>query len=181
MADASVRPATPDDAVEIARIQAACWRRVYAGLLPDEALASVGSAEAEQSWRDAVDAPPSGRHRVLTALAGDVVVGFAALAPAADPDLLPAVDAELQALCVDPEHAGAGHGSRLVNATADVLRSAGFERIHVWLTGREPELRAFLERAGWADDGARRSLDLRGDDEVLVDQVRLRTSIAETA
>jgi hypothetical protein len=51
----------------------------------------------------------------------------------------------------------------------------------VWLTDRETDLRTFLEKAGWADDGARRSLDLRGDGEVLVEQVRLRTTIAEPA
>jgi hypothetical protein len=66
-----------------------------------------------------------------------------------------------------------------VNATADVLREAGFGHVHVWLTDRETDLRAFLEKAGWEDDGARRSLDLRGDGAVLVEQVRLRTVIAE--
>lgn len=181
MADASVRPAVPADAAEIARIQAACWQRSYAGVLPEEALAAVGSADSAQTWRDAVASPPSDRHRVLTALAGEVVVGFAAVSPAGDPDLVPRLDAELHALCVDPSRTGAGHGSRLVNASADVLRSAGFDHVHVWVTEREADLRSFLERAGWEDDGARRSLDLRGDGEVLVDQVRLRTTISEPA
>jgi GNAT superfamily N-acetyltransferase len=181
MADASVRPATPQDAPEIARIQAAVWAQVYRDVLPPATLDDVASAEAAATWRDAVGHPPSPRHRVLTALAGEDVVGFAALGPATDPDLAPDRDAELHALCVDPARTGAGHGSRLVNAGADVLRAAGFGSLHVWLTDRETGLREFLEKAGWADDGARRSLDLRGDGAVLVEQVRLRTVLAEPA
>jgi ribosomal protein S18 acetylase RimI-like enzyme len=179
MADASVRPASPDDAPEIARIQAAVWSEVYRSVLPPDALAAATSEESADTWREAVAAPPSPRHRVLTALAGETVVGFVALGPASDPDLQPDLDAELHALCVDPGATGAGHGSRLVNASADVLRGAGFGHVHVWLSEAENELRTFLEKAGWADDGARRSLDLRGDGEVLVEQTRLRTVIAD--
>jgi len=179
MADASVRPAVPADAGDIARVQAAAWSRTYAGLLPAEDLAAAGSDRAEATWRDAVASPPSERHRVLTALSGQQVVGFAALSPAADPDLVPAQDGELHALCVDPERAGAGHGSRLVNAAADVMRAAGFEHLTVWLTEREGPLQDLLQKAGWEPDGAARSLDLRGDGEVLVGQVRLRTRIGD--
>jgi ribosomal protein S18 acetylase RimI-like enzyme len=181
MADSSVRPATLDDVPQIARIQAAVWAEVYRDVLPADTLAAAGSEQAAQTWRGAVAEPPSPRHRVLAALAGDRVVGFAALGPAGDPDLVPQQDAELHALCVDPEHAGAGHGSRLVNASADVSRGAGFGHLHVWLSPAERGLRTFLEQAGWAADGATRSLDLRGDGEVLVEQVRLRTMLAEPA
>lgn len=179
MADVSVRPATPADAAAVARVQASVWSRLYVGLLPPDALAALDSPESVSSWRAAVTAPPTPEHRVLVALDGTEVVGFAAFAPAADPDLEPDTDAELQVLCVAPDHAGGGHGSRLVNASADVARDHGFEHVHVWLTEREDELRAFLGKAGWVDDGARRSLDLRGDGEFLVDQLRLRTTIGD--
>lgn len=177
MADASVRPGTPDDAAAIARVQAAAWSLRYVGLLPPEALAALDSADSADSWRTAVATPPSPRHRVLVALSGDELVGFAALAPAADSDLVPRLDAEIQVLCVAPDRTGSGHGSRLVNASADTLRADGFDHVHVWVTDREADLQAFLEKAGWEGDGARRRLDLRGDGEVLVDQVRLRTRI----
>jgi ribosomal protein S18 acetylase RimI-like enzyme len=178
MADASVRPATPADAGEIARVQSAAWSMTYAGLLPAETLAAAGAGDAARTWRDAVVAPPSEHHRVLTALVGDEVVGFAALAPAGDPDLAPEVDAELHALCVDPDRSRAGHGSRLVNAAADVMRAAGFEQLHTWVSDQDAPLRDLLRKSGWEPDGAARSLDLRGDGEVLVTQVRLSTRIA---
>lgn len=179
MADASVRPATPEDADELARIQAAVWAGVHGGDLPEDLLEAVGSTEAAERWRTAIAEPPSPRHRVLTALAGDQVVGFAALAPAGDPDTIVSLDGELLALCVDPAAAGGGHGSRLVNAVADVARADGVHHLHAWLATAETDLRAFLAGAGWADDGATRSLDLRGDGVVLVEQARLRTALVD--
>jgi GNAT superfamily N-acetyltransferase len=80
-----------------------------------------------------------------------------------------------------PDRAREGHGSRLVNASIDYLRDDGFMRAQVWLADTDRNLRDFLEAAGWADDGARRRLDLRGDGDVLVDQLRLNASIRDTA
>jgi hypothetical protein len=48
-----------------------------------------------------------------------------------------------------------------------------------WLPASADELRAFLTGAGWAPDGAHRTLDLTGDGSVTVKQVRLHTSLAE--
>lgn len=178
MADASVRPATPDDAPDLARIQAAVWAAVHTDL-PAEVLAAVGSADAVQQWAAAAGVPPSPRHRVMTAVAGDRVVGFAALGPATDADTVSSLDGELLALYVDPDARGAGHGSRLVNAVADVARLDGVRHLHAWLAEAEVDLHRFLLAAGWAEDGATRSLDLAGDGAVLVAQTRLRTALVE--
>ena len=136
---------------------------MYGGVLPAETLAAVTDEDAAETLAAPPRAPRRRRHRVLVALEGDRVVGVAALAPAADPDTVPALDAELHALCVDPDEEGHGHGSRLVNASADVMRDDGFSHLHVWLGEPRAGLRAFLEGAGWDADGATRTLDLRGD------------------
>src|SRR5678815_1352135 len=102
MADVGVRLAIPTDADELARIQAEVWAEVHGGTLPADLL-------------EAIAEPPSPRHRVLAALVGERVVGFAALAPASDPDTVPRLDGELLALCVDPAETRQGSGSRLVN------------------------------------------------------------------
>src|SRR6476659_2899537 len=177
MADVGVRLAIPTDAGELARIQAEVWAEVHAGALPADLLEAVGSTEAADRWRVAIAEPPSPRHRVLAALVGERVVGFADLAPASDPDTVPRLDGELLALCVDPAETGHGHGSRLVNAVADLARIDGVAHLHAWLSDGEADLRAFLVGAGWAADGARRSLDLRGDGDVVLDQTRLRTAL----
>ena len=184
MADVSVRAATPDDVTAIAAVQSAAWRADYAGLLPAEVLADLDSPAVVEQWRQAVTGPPSPRHRVLAALAGPEVVGFAAFGPAEDPDLDTAVDAEVAALCVSPDRTRAGHGSRLVNATVDYLVGDGFLHAHVWLAAAgagDDRLRRFLTDAGWAEDGARRELDLHGDASLVVPQVRLRAVIGTEA
>jgi hypothetical protein len=61
-------------------------------------------------------------------------------------------------------------------ASVEHLRGQGFERAYTWLPA-EDAADAFLVGAGWAADGAHRQLDLRGDGEVVVTQVRLHTDI----
>lgn len=180
MADSSVRAATPDDADAIAGVQAAAWRSAYVDLLPPEVLDELDSAPARDQWRESVSSPPSPRHRVLVAMSGTDLVGFTAFGPADDPDLVSMVDAELSALSVRPDRLREGHGSRLVNASVDHLRGDGFLHVRVWLAalgGADDRLHAFLSGAGWAQDGARRELDLHGDGRLVVAQVRLHAAI----
>jgi GNAT superfamily N-acetyltransferase len=177
MADVGVRPARGEDAEDLARIQSAVWTCVHQDGLPAEVLAAAGSSDAVAQWRAAAGYPPSARHHVLTATDGSRVVGFAALIPAGDPDTVPALDGELIALHVDPQAQGAGHGSRLVNAVADVARDEGVHHLYAWLADAEVALCDFLVASGWAHDGAIRELDLTGAGRVLVGQARLRTAL----
>ena len=177
MADASVRRAGPEDAAAVGEVQARTWREAYADLLPPEVLAGLEPDVLAASWRDALAAPPDPRHVVLLALAGPLPVGLAALGPAEDPDLEPAADGELRLLLVDPGARGRGHGSRLLAAAVDTLRELGFRRAYCWAGAGDAALLTFLAGTGWAEDGARRTLDLRGDSDVLVDQVRLHTDL----
>lgn len=178
MADASVRAAAAADAPAVAAAQAGAWKHAFTGTLPPAALDELSGPTAVEQWRLAATAPPSRRHRLLVAESGGDVVGFAAIGPAGDPDLDGQTDAELLAIGVLPDRSGEGHGSRLVNASVDHLRVDGFATAYVWLTGTEP-LRAFLEGAGWSDDGARRTLDLHGDGTLVIEQVRLHASISQ--
>jgi GNAT superfamily N-acetyltransferase len=180
VADKSVRPASPDDAPAVAAVQAAAWKETFSGTLPPAVLDLLRGPQAVEQWRLAAAEPPSRRHHVLVAETGSDVVGFAAMGPAADPDTNAETDAELVAIGVLPDHSGEGHGSRLVNAAVDHLRRDGFATARVWVTGSDP-LRPFLESAGWAADGAHRSLDLHDDGTVVVAQVRLHASIVEDA
>ncbi|TMR06770.1 GNAT family N-acetyltransferase [Actinomadura soli] len=178
MADVGVRPARRADAAAVADIQVRAWRQGYRDLLPAAVLAEVTGPAALEVWRDkwteAATAPPSPRHRLLVAVASDLVVGFAAHAPAEDPDLDPAGTAELITLLVDPPHARAGHGSRLLAATADLLREDGFATLTTWTFEDDEVTRTFLGSAGWAPDGTARTLDM-GEP---VRQIRLHTDIS---
>jgi GNAT superfamily N-acetyltransferase len=84
--------------------------------------------------------------------------------------------AELITLLVDPLHARAGHGSRLLAATADLLREDGFTTLTSWVFEGDEVTRTFLGSAGWAPDGTARTLDM-GEP---VRQIRLHTDISDT-
>ena len=179
MADVGVRPARRADAAAVADIQVRAWRQAYRDLLPAGVLAELTGDRAREVWHrrwtEAVTAPPGPRHRVLVAVASDLVVGFAAHGPAEDdPDHDPASTAELITLLVDPVHTRSGHGSRLLAATADLLREDGFTTLIHWTFEKDEVMRAFLGSAGWAPDGTARDLDM-GEP---VRQIRLHTDIS---
>ncbi|HEY2442343.1 MAG TPA: GNAT family N-acetyltransferase [Streptosporangiaceae bacterium] len=182
-AENSVRDARASDAADLARIQVSRWQSGYPGLVPDGVLAELTSAEAEERWREhwagSLVSPPSGRHRVLAAIAAEpdgtrLVTGFAAFGPATDPDRWPGTDAELYVLCVEPGHRGRGHGSRLLNAAVAALAEDGFGTVRTWVLAADSTAQAFLQSAGWAPDGTRSHLDMG----TAVAMIRLHTAIS---
>lgn len=181
MADASVRPALPADAGAIARIQAATLpAALETGLgsrLPPELASRLRAEDFETAWHTAVSAPPTSLHRVLVALEGDHVVGFAALAPSPPPNPLPEpsapaetrtsaeaalpAEAEIVALEVDPTHTRAGHGSRLLAACVDLLRRQNATRVQTWCVVGDEARTRFLTAAGFAPlAGVRRTYEV---------------------
>src|SRR5256885_15544278 len=81
MALGYVRPARPDEAEEIARIQLSTWRIAYRRLLPRHVLDELDPKWLAERWGAAIEAPPSDRHRVLVAVEqaeSSYLVGFAA-------------------------------------------------------------------------------------------------------
>jgi GNAT superfamily N-acetyltransferase len=172
-----VRVAVPADATAIARVQVASWRREYADLLPAELVDAMNAEEFAEHWAQSLQRPGDARNRVLVALDGDDVRGFAVTGPSADPDADSIADGEIAELTVDPEHRREGHGSRLLQASVETLRSDRFVRGLLWLASYDDDARRFVTEAGWAPDGAHRELDLRGDGAVRVKQVRLHTDL----
>ncbi|MDA0566869.1 GNAT family N-acetyltransferase [Streptomonospora sp. S1-112] len=162
--DRFVRSAREADIATVVEVQVAAWRSMYGPLLPEAVLAEIGGEEAaarfREQWLAAVRTPPTSRHRLLVATDHRAVVGFAAVGPAEDPDRWPATDAEVYALHVHPDHVGAGHGSRLLNAAVDHLVDDGFSLAVLWVLEPANPLRSFAEAAGWRPDGATRELDL---------------------
>lgn len=155
----SVRPARPEDAERIARLQLETWREAYAELLPPEAL-ELPEVQAAAMWLNAIEAPTSNRHRVLVALEGhDTLVGFAASTPADDEGLSPETTAEVTALLVLPRWGRRGHGSRLMAASVDDWQRQGVERAVCWAWEKDDATGSFLTSSGWERDGLARVLD----------------------
>lgn len=178
-ADVSARIAWADDADAIADVQVKAWRQAYAALLPSDVLDALDPEQFAAAWAASLTKPKDARNRVLVALERNTVRGFAITSPSEDPDSDPVLDGEISELTIDPDHTGQGHGSRLLQACVDTLRADRFRRAVTWLNSTDDALRTFLGSAGWAADGAHRELDLRGDGEVLVKQVRLHTDLGD--
>ena len=172
-----MRVATVADAAAVARVQVASWRERYDGVLPAELVDAMNVDDFAERWRASIHRPGDARNRVLVALDGDHIRGFAVTGPASDPDADPIADGEIAELTVEPDHRRQGHGSRLLQASVETLRSDRFTRGVVWIASADDATRTFVTEAGWAPDGAHRELDLRGDGAVRVKQVRLHTAL----
>ena len=171
VADASVRIARPGDVPAVGLVQAAVWRDAYAATLSPEVLERFEAHAFARVWRASLATPPSARHELLVACAGDQVVGFAAIGPSSDADADDA-QGELLALGVHPQARRAGHGSRLLNAAVDTLRGRQFTRLTGWVLAGDEATRAFLVASGLSADGAYRDRVVDADG-TLVREVRL--------
>jgi GNAT superfamily N-acetyltransferase len=152
VADVSVRPAVPDDAAELGRIQVETWRTAYADVLPRPVLDDLSVEAAAASWSAAITTPPSGSHHVLVALEQQWRVGFVAVGPAddlepTDPD--PQTTLGVAVLLVEPRWGRRGHGSRLLAAAVDHARADGMTRAVMWIPEADTASRDFLISAGW--------------------------------
>jgi GNAT superfamily N-acetyltransferase len=172
MAEATVRPADPSDAAEIARIQLTTWGAAYRDLLPAEVLDALDSdeaaTEAEATWRHTIEQGPA---RVFVATEGQWHVGFVAagMSPqdeSADADGTPVPDADrvalVSTLLVEPRWGRRGHGGRLLAAAGAAMLADGLARGISWVAEADKASLAFWERAGWSADGTVRTLDAGG-------------------
>jgi GNAT superfamily N-acetyltransferase len=195
MALGYIRPADPDDATEIARIQLTTWQVAYRRLLPRHVLDGLDAEWLVPQWREAIASPPSPEHRVLVAIeqaehaasvtgsATAYLVGFIASGPADESARAPDETSNawsdhvvaITELLVEPRWGRRGHGSRLLAASADLWRAGGFQTAVAWAYRQDVAMQRFLISAGWAPDGATRALDV---DDLLVPQLRLHTSLA---
>jgi GNAT superfamily N-acetyltransferase len=160
MARAAVRPAAPADVDDIVRIQAATWRVAYTGLVPDSAITRLHDQASRRAWVAAVTAG-TGFH-VFVATEGAEAVGFCAAAHYAAAHYAAATGpgvAEIGTLLVEPRWGRRGHGGRLLAAAAEALRGYGAERGQAWVPEADAASRRFYAGAGWAPDGAVRTLD----------------------
>lgn len=178
-ADVSCRVAWADDAAAIAAVQVRAWRESYADLLPADVIAALDPDQIAEGWRQSLGRPKDARQRVLVALERNLVTGYAITGPSQDPDADNVADGEITDLTVDPHQRGKGHGSRLLQACVDTLQADRFTRARTWLASTDDDGRAFFVGTGWDADGAHRTLDLGGDGEVTIKQVRLHSDLGQ--
>lgn len=165
MSTAEVRPATVDDAAEIARIQVETWRMAYADMLGAHTVAALDADDLTRHWSAAVEHPDTA---VYVAAEGRFTVGFCVAGPAPDDEIassdgtLPP-DADrvglVATLLVEPRWGRRGHGGRLLATAAAGLRRHGTDRGVTWVAQSDSASLNFYRVAGWHPDGTVRTLD----------------------
>jgi GNAT superfamily N-acetyltransferase len=173
----SVRLALPGEASSIAEIQRRGWMNQQPSGAAELLLSGIDVEAMTEAWERAISRPPRAQFRVLVAVERHRVVGFASTVPSEDPDAEAGVDGLIDEFAIDPAAQRRGHGSRLLNACVDTLRSDGFSRATWWMNSSDDAMRRFLISAGWAPDGGWR--EIGSDDEtVRLKQIRLHVDIS---
>lgn len=159
--DRFVRQARREDAEGIAAIQADAMSR----LAPH--TPTTWAHDLAVRWARTLNAPAPAGHWTLVAVHGSWIAGFALVVPACALDVKDVhIDegSEIAELLIDPNFVRAGHGSRLLQAIADL---AAVPSLRTWV-GAEDEARVrFLQSSGFAPSGLRRSLERPGVEPIV--------------
>lgn len=166
-----LRPATPDDAMAVARVHVRSWRAAYRNLLPDAYLDQLRPEDRAPHYDFATTDPR--RPRTVVAEEEGAVLGFATTAPSRDADAAEA--GELYALYVDPDQWGKGYGVALIAAARRTLFESGHRIAILWVLEGNRRADRFYRADGWLPDGTRRTDTVWG---IEVSEVRYRRALA---
>jgi ribosomal protein S18 acetylase RimI-like enzyme len=137
-----VRPATPQDAEAIGRVQVETWRAAYAHVLPAAALARVDVRRRTELWSGWLG---DGRSATFVGVADGDVVGFANVGASQDHPGL----GEVYSIYVLPTAWGSGVGAELIRRGEDELRARGFATATLNVLADNARARRFYERHEW--------------------------------
>lgn len=132
---AALRPATPDDAREIAEIWHLGWRDGHLGLVSEELVAA----------RDAESFRKRAAQRVgdtTVVVVDGEIAGFVMV-----------VGDELEQIYVSETHRGAGVADVLLSEAERQIREAGHSTAWLAVIAGNSRARRFYERSGWSDEG----------------------------
>ncbi|HET6196786.1 MAG TPA: GNAT family N-acetyltransferase, partial [Acetobacteraceae bacterium] len=121
------------------------WRETYAGLVPDQVLASLDPAQRTAMWRDAMARTVS----VQLAEYDGAIVGFGSSRPQPDASLPYA--GEIGALYVLRRAQRRGVGRLLMAAMARDLLAGGHGSASLWVLEGNAPARRFYEALGGAE------------------------------
>jgi ribosomal protein S18 acetylase RimI-like enzyme len=142
-ADVAIRVACIEDAPAIARLHVAVWREAYRDLAPPEALQALELSKRQARWAEML---ATAERTVLVAECDGRIVGIGTAGAATAPEL--GGHGEILYLYVDPTHARAGIGRRLMRRLAAALREQGYNSAALGVVeGNQPAI-AFYKKLG---------------------------------
>lgn len=170
-----VRPATPEDAAEIAALQVRSWKVAYRGIVPDTFLDDLAEDAWLERWITQLTATVRpGIHRLVSTDGHDGPPRAVALCgPAMAP--VDGLTGQLYVLYTDPPFWGQGHGGALMSTIDDMLAADGHAGAMLWVAaGNDPSI-AFYEHHGWSRDGATQREEVAG---AMFDEIRMVRRLA---
>lgn len=156
-----IRPATVDDAHDIASVHVAVWREAYFGVMPQAYLESLEPQARAGAWSERLGDPDEVT-RTLVAVRGDQLVGFCTVGPSRLPS--PEGYGELHTIniLVTAQHQGLGR--RMMGEAARTLQALGYTGLTLSVLRDSPAGRMFYESLGGTLSG--RHNDSFGDFEL---------------
>ena len=145
-----LRPATHDDAPEVARIWYAGWQEAHLGNVPDELVTARPrdsfDRRAAERGADTVVAEADGQVAGFVMVQGD----------------------EVDQVYLDTGHRGSGMAAALLTAAERAVLASGHRRAWLAVVPGNTRARRFYERRGWHDEGSYEHPAPVGDGHVLV-------------
>ena len=130
-----LRRAEPGDTEAVAEVHVRSWQVAYRGLLPNEYLDVLDLVDRASRYTFG-DVDP-GHPQTTVAVDGDVICGFATVAPCRDQDMSSA--GERYAIYVHPTWWNRGVGRKMIKDARRRLVDQGFHEAVLWvLVGNEP-------------------------------------------
>ncbi|MDT0181936.1 GNAT family N-acetyltransferase [Microbacterium oleivorans] len=144
--DIVVRPVRDVDAEALGRVHATCWHETYDHLISKAALENVSARRLAELWTHWAQQGPD--FRMVAALVGGEIVGFAGSGPARDRDA--PRNRELYFIYLLDAWHGTGIGQRLFDAVVPDDET----ELYLWVAEDNPRAHRFYTRNGFALDGA---------------------------
>lgn len=138
----SIRPAHPDDAAAIARLDVETWQAAYAGILATPYLVGLSAERRERGWAGVIRREP--RDVRVAAGPDGTILGFGSCGGCRDE---PNFTGEVFTLYVGPDWQNAGIGRALVLALFARLVERGHRSAIIWVLSENPS-RFFYHRLG---------------------------------
>ena len=138
----TIRQARTEDAKSIAFVHVESWRTTYAGIVPDDYLASLNPEQRAEMWRERFNAGTA----LIVAEDASGVFGFASAGQLRDP--IDGYDAELYAIYLLQREQKRGAGRMLVRKLSQRLGSDGFRSLVVWVLARNPSVGFYVHLGG---------------------------------
>lgn len=144
----ALRAAVPADAPRIAQAHVACWRETYAGMLPDEVLATLSVPERAAMWEGILTQSPSST-TVFVVEQNNEIAAFGACGGQRDAELAgKGYEGEVSSIYVLRSAQRHGVGTALMRSMATALMAQGLAGMSLWVLRENAGARRFYDRLG---------------------------------